>query len=122
IVAIGESTLRNGLHASRTDTAVTVSFDTPETRTRIADKFERFVRETLPMIYGAAAETALAKLPIGAIARQGNLVQELPIRGVRIPVSDAMTMVVYPETRAGRDGPLVVRYRVCVVRGRGDQH
>jgi len=115
VVPQGSSTLPDGPTAVRADSLVTVSFDTPMTRTRIPAKFERLVRTTLPAVYGRSIDTVLSKIPEGGIARQGDLVSELPTRGVRIPVNEAWTIALYPETRPGHDGPLVVRYRVSVV-------
>jgi hypothetical protein len=84
-------------------------------RTRIPAKFERLVRSTLPAVYGPSIDSVLSKIPEGGIARQGDLVSELPTRGVRIPVNAEWTIALYPETRPGQDGPLVIRYRVSVV-------
>ena len=114
IVPPGESPLPDGVTAFRDDAVVTVAFDTPLARTRVAEKFERFVRATLPAVFGSGADSALAKLPIGALASQGNLITELPTTGVRIPVGSVWEIRVYPETRKGLDGPLVIRYRTMV--------
>jgi hypothetical protein len=111
----GQSSLPQGPTALRTDSLVTVSFDTPMIRTRIPAKFERLVRSTLPAVYGRSIDSVLSKIPEGGIARQGDLVSELPTRGVRIPVNSDWAITLYPETRPGQDGPLVVRYRVSVV-------
>lgn len=115
VVLQGQSTLPDGLMAVRADSLVTVSFDTPMIRTRIAAKFERLVRATLPAVYGRSIDSVLSKIPEGGIAGQGDLVSELPTRGVRIPVNAEWAIALYPETRPGQDGPLVVRYRVSVV-------
>jgi hypothetical protein len=114
IIPPGESPLPDGVTAFRDDAVVTVAFDTPLARTRVAEKFERFVRATLPAVFGSGADSALAKLPIGALASQGNLITELPSTGVRIPVGSVWEIRVYPETRKGLDGPLVIRYRTTV--------
>ena len=111
ILPVGNSTLADGVGAFRSDSGVTLSFDMPMTRTRRAEKFEQFVRATLPAIYGPKIDSALAKMPAGSLAHQGDLTSELPTRGVRIPVDSAWDVLVYPETRKGVDGPLVVRYR-----------
>lgn len=116
IIPAGETTIRQGVVASRTPDGVLVSFDAPMLRTRMPVKFEAFVRATLPALYGAGADSALAKLPDGGIARQGDLINELPLRGVRIPASGGWTFVVYPETRPGQDGPLVIRYHVQLLK------
>jgi hypothetical protein len=115
VVPQGQSSLPDGPTAVRADSLVTVSFDAPMIRTRIPAKFERLVRTTLPAVYGRSIDSVLAKIPEGGIARQGDLVSELPTRGIRIPVNAEWTIALYPETRPGHDGPLVVRYRVSVV-------
>jgi hypothetical protein len=115
VIPIGPSTISDGITAVRADSGVTLSFDTPMLRTRIPAKFEQFVRTTLPAVYGHGLDSLLAKIPDGAIAGQGDLISELPGRGVRIPIGAAWMLRLYPETRPGQDGPLVVRYRVAVV-------
>lgn len=115
VVPAGESDLAGGVTAMRGDTDVVVAFDTPMTRTRRPEKFEQFVRSTLPLVYGAPVRDALAKIPDGTIAGQGELLTELPKRGVSIPLDAEWTLRLYPETRQGQDGPLVIRYRVAVV-------
>ncbi len=115
IVPVGASTLRDGPTVLRSDSGVTLSFDIPLIRTRMPTKFEHLVRTTLPAIYGRGVDSVLAKIADGDIARQGDLLSELPKRGVRIPVNAAWMFALYPETRPGLDGPLVVRYRVSVV-------
>jgi hypothetical protein len=114
-IAMGQTSLPDGVMATRTDSGVTLAFDAPSTRTRIPEKFEHLVRATLPQVYGHAVDGALAKIPAGGLARQGNLVSELPNRGIRVPVNEAWTLAVYPETRPGHDGPLVVRYRTALI-------
>ena len=116
IVSEGRSELPEGLSVVRVGDSLTVHFDTELGRTRIPEKFERTVRTTLPLLYGARAESLLAELPEGSIARAGELLTELPTRGVRIPTRDGWTLIVRPETRPGRDGPLVVRYVATVER------
>jgi hypothetical protein len=115
IVPAGQSELSAGVTALRGDSDVVVAFDTPMARTRRPEKFEAFVRTTLPMVYGAAARNVLAKLPDGTIVGQGELLSELPKRGIRIPLDAEWMIRLFPETRPGQDGPLVIRYRVSVV-------
>ncbi len=115
VIPIGQSSLADGITAVRADSGVTLSFDSPMIRTRIPEKFERFVRSTLPVIYGHGIDGALSSIPDGGIASQGDLISDLPTRGIRIPVGNAWMLRLYPEVRAGQDGPLVVRYRVAVV-------
>jgi hypothetical protein len=97
--------------ADRLGDTVRVSFDLLLSRTRRPDKFEAIMRSTLPQVYGAPADSALRALPAGAVARAGDLVTTLPERGFRIPLADGRAIAVWPETRVGRDGPLVVAYR-----------
>ena len=92
-----------------------VKFDKQQLRTRRPEKFEQFVRTTLEAVYGAPAAAVIRKLPVGAIAAQGDLVRELPTRGIRIPVDAGWVIRLFPETRPGQDGPLVIRYRVRLV-------
>lgn len=117
IVPEGRFDLPDGISAMRTDSVVMLNFDTKLARTRIPEKFERFVRATLPVIYGAAADSALSRIPQGGLAQQGDLINELPMRGMRIPVPNGGTIALYPITRPGQDGPLVTRYRVVVIKG-----
>jgi hypothetical protein len=115
ILAHGQTTLGAGIVAMRSDSNVTVAFDTDGLRTRRRDKFERLVRTTLPAVYGQRADSMLATMPEGTIAAQGDLLTDLPTRGVRLALRDGWSLALYPETRPGRDGPLVVRYRVAVI-------
>lgn len=115
ILPAGESPLSEGVTAVRTDSAIVVSFDSPMNRTRRPEKFESLVRATLPAIYGRGADSALAHLPAGALARQGDLFGTVSTHGLRIPAGQAWEIRLYPESRIGHDGPLVVRYRVSVV-------
>lgn len=116
IVAEGRTALPGGLFAVRTGDTVVVHFDTPLTRTRRPEKFERIVRETLPAIYGAMAGDALADVPAGQLLIDaGGLLDELPQRGVRLPTAEGGTLILWPATRPGRDGPLVVTYRATVL-------
>ena len=116
VVPPGQSVVGDSLLVTRADSFVTLSFDRTMIRTRIPDKFERFVRSTLPALYGAVADSALARIPTGGLASQGDLINELPARGMRIPVAPGLSIALYPITRSGRDGPLVTQYRTLVVR------
>lgn len=111
----GETMLADSVLANRVDSTVTLSFDRPMLRTRIPEKFEHFLRVTLTEVYGRAVDSALVKIPEGALAAQGNLLNDLPTRGIHIPVNDGWKLSIYPELRPGQDGPLVVRYHVAVV-------
>ena len=116
IVPLGRTVLRDTMVADRAGDTVRVSFDLPLSRTRRPDKFEGIVRSTLPQVYGPLADSALRALPYGAVARAGDLVTTLPERGFHIAVGGGLTIAVWPETREGRDGPLVVAYRAVVSR------
>lgn len=114
-IAMGESMLADSVLATRTDSAVVLSFDRSMLRTRMPMKFELFLRSTLKQVYGPAVDSVLARIPDGSIASQGDLLNDLPTRGIHLPISEAWSIDVYPETRQGQDGPLVVRYRTAVV-------
>jgi hypothetical protein len=113
VIPAGQSTLPDSVTALRGDTDVVVSFDLMMVRTRRAPKFEQFIRATLPLIYGRPASDALSKIPDGGLVSQGELLDELPKKGLHIPGA-GWTIRLFPETRPGQDGPLVVRYRVSV--------
>lgn len=115
ILPVGESVLPGGVTAFRTDSDVTLSFDQTMLRTRKGLKFEYWVRSTLPLIYGAPVQGPLSRIQEGGLANQGELLTELPARGLHIPLDSGWTLEVFPETRAGEDGPLVVRYRAKIV-------
>ena len=65
VLPAGQSDLVGGVTAVRGDTDVVVAFDTPETRTRRPEKFEQFVRTTLPLVYGSAMRNVLARIRTG---------------------------------------------------------
>ena len=110
----GRTPLRGGIFAERRGEDVTVHFDTPLARTRRAEKFEGLLRETLPLIYGALVDTAIAAIPVGSLVPAQGLTTDLPTQGLYVPVPGGRTLRVWPETRPGEDGPLVVRYRVLI--------
>jgi hypothetical protein len=116
LVALGRTDVGDGLYIERSEETVTVHFDTPETRTRRRDKFERVVRRTLPEIYGSAAEALLSSIPEGALVEPVDLVTEIAERGVELDAGNGWKVALWPETRPGEDGPLVVSYRVAVTR------
>jgi hypothetical protein len=116
VVPVGRTALRDTMVADRAGDTVRVSFDLELSRTRRPEKFEAIVRSTLPQVYGTAVDSALRALPAGAVARAGDLVTTLPEQGFHIPMPGGRTIAVWPETRPGRDGPLVVAYRVVASR------
>ena len=115
VILRGETMLADSIVATRSDSDVVVNFDRALLRTRRPNKFEQLVRTTLESVYGAPGAAVMRKLPYGAIASQGDLINELPTRGVRIPVDSAWVIRVLPETKVGDGGPIVVRYRVRLV-------
>jgi hypothetical protein len=116
LIAPGRTEVGDGLYIERAGETVTVHFDTPGTRTRRRDKFERVVRRTLPEIYGSAAEALLSSIPEGMLVEPVDLVTEVAERGVKLDAGDGWKVSLWPETRPGQDGPLVVSYRVAVTR------
>lgn len=115
-IPIGRTALRDTMVADRTGDTVRVDFDLALSRTRRADKFEWIMRTTLPQVFGGLADSALRELPVGSVARAGDLVATLPAQGIRIPLTDGRAISVWPETRPGRDGPIVVAYRAVAYR------
>lgn len=111
IVPMGRSDAPDSLILERTGDSIVVDFDTDAARTRRRDKFESIVRQTLRLVYGPGVDAALAAVPAGTLVGGGDLLTELPTRGIHVPLSDGWTLDVFPETRPGRDGPLVGSYR-----------
>jgi hypothetical protein len=116
LVSEGRTDLTESLIAERAGDSLVVDFDTPATRTRRRDKFEMVVRRTLPMIYGAPVDSVLRAIPEGGIVGNADLLGELPKRGIHLPLGDGSTLHLWPETRPGQDGPLVVTYWARVSR------
>lgn len=116
IVAEGATVLRDSVVAIRAGNSVTVHFDTPGGRTRRPEKFEQIVRATLPVIYGPAIDSILARIPRGSLTASGGLLTELPRRGFRLALGTGWMLALWPGTRTGHDGPLVVAYRASVMR------
>lgn len=114
VIGNGPHDLGDGIVAERSGDEVKVYFDKPLTRTRRPEKFEAVVRATLPQIYGPAADSALATIPAGALVPREGLLTELPAQGLTIPIRHGLSLRVWPETRPGQEGPLVVRYRATV--------
>jgi hypothetical protein len=114
VIRVGETSLQYGVTAVRSDSGIVVLFDTPELRTRMPEKFERFLRWSLPQLYGAQVDSLLARIPLGRLVAQGNLLYELPTLGIHTPIDSVWHLDIYPEIRPGQDGPLVVRYRASV--------
>jgi hypothetical protein len=112
----GRTDLGEGMFAERAGDQITVHFDTDDLRTRFDEKFERIVRATLPRMFGADVRSALDSVPVGSFVRGGDLLHELPTRGLALPLADGRTLTVWPITRAGRDGPIVDSYRAAITK------
>lgn len=111
-IAEGRRQLGDSVYAIREGGQVTVHFDTETLRTRFDWKFEGVVRATLPLVFGPVAGAALDSIPTGTFASGGQLMTELARRGIPIRLGH-QTLMVWPVTRQGRDGPLVVGYRAA---------
>jgi hypothetical protein len=116
VVREGHTDLPDDLVAERGGDSVLVDFDTPGTRTRRRDKFESVLRRTLPMVYGAPIDSVLRTIPDGGFVDGADLVTELPARGVHVHVGQGWTLDLWPATRPGQDGPLVISYWARVTR------
>ena len=114
VIPIGRTDLRDSVYLERRGDTIVVHFDASPTRTRRADKFEAIVRQTLPSVYGAVADTLLAAVPAGSLVAPNELVTKLPSRGLHLGSAGSARIQLWPETRPGRDGPLVVAYRTVV--------
>jgi hypothetical protein len=111
----GRKDLGDSIYAVREGAQVTVFFDTDSLRTRFDWKFEGVVRATLPIVFGDEIRAGLDSIPAGSLATGGSLVYDLPARGIPIRVG-SRTLRVWPVTREGRDGPLVMAYRASATR------
>jgi hypothetical protein len=112
----GRTDLADSTFAVRRGETVVVHFDTSPLRTRRADKFELVVRQTLRAVYGGVADSALAAIPEGKLVEPNELVRSLPKKGIHLSAPGGIRLALWPETRQGRDGPLVVSYRTVVER------
>ena len=116
ILPPGRTDLPDSLFATRSGDTVVVHFDTSPARTRRADKFDHIVRQTLHAVYGTVADTLLAAVPEGRLAAPDELLSRLPSRGIHLATADGRKVALWPETRPGRDGLLVIAYRTMVER------
>ncbi len=112
VVRPGSTELGDGFRAVRDGNVVTVQFDVPMLRTRRAEKFERWVRDLLPRLYGPVADTLLADVPAGQLTASGDLLAYLPVHGIHLPASGEPVLTLWPETRPGSEGALVIAFRV----------
>jgi hypothetical protein len=65
-------------------------------------------------VFGADVRAALDAVPVGSFVRGGDLLHDLPTRGLTLTLTDGRTLTVWPITRAGRDGPIVDSYRAAI--------
>ena len=112
-IAEGRRDLGDGVFAERNGDEVVVNFDTETLRTRFDWKFEGIVRTTLPQVYGQEVGAALDSIPAGKFVRGGDVVTDLPARGVALSLPRGRTVRVWPITRPGRDGPIIIGYRAA---------
>jgi len=110
VVAEGRTDLGDSVYVERAGGEVTVHFDNAMLRTRFEEKFERTVRSTLPRVYGSEAQLALDSVGEGRLVR-GDLLNELPSKGIELSLGSGRALLLFPVTRPGLDGPLVVAYR-----------
>lgn len=115
VIPEGRRELGDSMFAVREGSEVTVHFDTELLRTRFDWKFEGVVRATLPLVFGDVTRAALDSVASGTLVRGGNLLTELPSSGFVVPVGEERLRV-WPITRPGRDGPLVVGYRASATK------
>lgn len=111
-MAEGRRELGDSMYAIREGAQVTVHFDLETMRTRFDWKFEGIVRATLPLVFGEPTRVAMDSIPVGTWVRGGALLVDLPTRGIPLKVGD-QALRVWPVTREGRDGPLVIGYRAA---------
>ncbi len=114
-MAEGRRELGDSMYAIREGAQVTVHFDLETMRTRFDWKFEGIVRATLPLVFGEAVRVAMDSIPVGTWVRGGAMLVDLPARGIPLKLGD-QSLRVWPVTREGRDGPLVIGYRASADR------
>lgn len=112
----GRTPLADSIFAVRSGDSVSVNFDTKGNRTRRADKFERMVRETLPLVYGRSVTSVLDSVPEGSLLPSRDVVGVLTTQGLHLQLDNGVRIGLWPQTREGNDGPLVVAYLVVVER------
>ena len=112
----GRTKLTDSIYALRTGDSVIVNFDTQGNRTRRADRFERLVRSTLPLVYGKLATSRIDSIPAGTLLPSRDIIGALQSKGMRLTLENGATITVRPLTRVGRDGVLAVAYLTIVER------
>lgn len=113
-IAHGRTDLAAGIYAERVGDTIVVTFDTEATRTRRSDKFENVVRETLPVVLGDTGREAVRRMAAGSLVPPGQLLPALDGAPLAVPVGDGRILRIQPQARPGRDGPLVIAYRVVI--------
>lgn len=116
IIPQGRTELPDSLYAVRRGDTVVVNFDTGPARTRRADKFELVVRQTLRSVFGPVADTLLSAVPEGKLADASELVTTLPRSGIHLQGPHLPHVALWPQTKPGRNGPLVFAYKTVVQR------
>jgi hypothetical protein len=115
VIPTGRTDLTDSVYVERMADSAVVHFDTEIGRTRRRDKFEQIVRATLPALYGARAESLLVAVPVGELMAGRDLLTEVVAKGIRLPLAGGDTLEIWPQSRPGQDGPLVVSYRARVL-------
>lgn len=108
----GRTALGRTVFVERAGDSAVVSFDEILTRTRRSAKFESLLRRTLPTVYGSWMDSVLRAIPEGRLVPV-PLIPDVVTTGIRIETGSGL-VVVFPDTRPGQDGPLVVRYRTSL--------
>lgn len=116
IVPEGRTPLTDSIYALRTGESVIVNFDYQGNRTGRADKFERTLRATLPLVYGKAATAALDSIADGALIPSRDLLGDARQYGIRLQLDKGLIIRIWPIAREFRDGPLIASYRSVVER------
>lgn len=114
VVASGRTELGQGVFVERAGDSIVVHFDTDTLRTRFDWKFEGVVRSTLPSVF-PQSQPVLNAIPQATLVH-GDLVEDITRRGVRLDLGAEGALMIWPITRPGQDGPLVVAYRVTAAR------
>lgn len=113
-IANGRTDLGDSVFVDRAGDSIVVHFDTETLRTRFDWKFESVVRSTLPRVY-PQSQAALNAIPATSLVH-GDLVQDITRQGVHLDLGTQGALMIWPITRPGQDGPLVVAYRVTASR------
>lgn len=116
VLGQGKTMLTDSIFAIRSGDSVTVNFDVQGNRTQRADKFERMLRTTLPMVYGRLATATFDEVPTGSFLPSRDVVGELHEHGMQLTLDNGVRISVRPQTRGSRDGPLVVAYLTVLER------